>query len=274
MKLAFDTRGSGPRPLLMLHGFTGSRENFAHLEASLADAFTLIRVDLPGHGESTSESGSFSDVVDALGGVLDQAGFADADVFGYSQGARVALSFAVRHPSRVRRLVLESGTPGLVHRRERVAREKNDAALAASIVRDGVDAFVARWELLPLFDGLRRLPAPEQAALHARRAANSAEGLSNALRTLGLGVQPDHWPHLWNLRRPVLLLTGALDAKFTAIARRMAAELPMVWSHAFDGVGHAPHLEAPAAWLREVRSFLETPWFEFPAIDADVRSNA
>jgi 2-succinyl-6-hydroxy-2,4-cyclohexadiene-1-carboxylate synthase len=42
----------------------------------------------------------------------------------------------------------------------------------------------------------------------------------------------------------------------------MSAELPMVWGHAFEGVGHAPHLEAPVPWACEVLSFLETPWME------------
>ncbi|MBX5481045.1 MAG: 2-succinyl-6-hydroxy-2,4-cyclohexadiene-1-carboxylate synthase [Myxococcaceae bacterium] len=274
MKLAFDVQGRGPNPLLLLHGFTGSRDSFVHLEPALVDAFTLIRVDLPGHGASADEAGTFLEVVDALAGVLDEAGVPDADVYGYSQGARVALTFAVQHPTRVRRLVLESGTPGLRHRRERLARRASDHALADRILRDGVEAFVTEWEQLPLFEGLRRLPPAQQAALRARRTAHTAEGLARALRTLGLGEQPDLWPRLWNLRRPVLLLTGALDLKFTELARRMAAELPTVWGHAFAGVGHAPHLECPGAWLAEVTGFLQTPWFEFPAVSGQPGSDA
>lgn len=278
MKLAFDIRGNGARPLCLLHGFTGSRESFAHLEPSLATHFTLIRVDLPGHGATgpaalAGESG-FQATIDAIASVLDEVGARDADLFGYSQGARLALSFAFTHPRRVRRLVLESGTPGLRHRRERVARRRADETLAESIVSGGVEAFVRRWEALPLFDGLRRMPAPARRALQQRRLASTAEGLASALRCVGLGVQPDWWDHLYKLHVPTLLLTGAHDQKFTRIARRMAAELPMVWSHTFADAGHAPHLEAPTEWLCEVKTFLELPWFEFPAFDADQRSNA
>jgi 2-succinyl-6-hydroxy-2,4-cyclohexadiene-1-carboxylate synthase len=266
MKLSWDIRGRGERTLLLLHGFTGSRQSWAGVEPLLGDRFRLLRVDLPGHGASPlpEESGKdgFLETVSSLAGVLDEVGATEVDVVGYSQGARVALALALEHPLRVGRLILESGTAGLHRRKERVERRRNDEALAESVLAGGVDSFVERWEKLPLFEGLRRLPAPEQAALRSRRTGNTASGLAGALRCLGLGVQPDYWPKLWKLLRPTLLLTGAEDLKFRELARRMSAELPMVWSRSFEGVGHAPHLEAPVDWAREVLSFLETPWME------------
>ena len=67
---------------------------------------------------------------------------------------------------------------------------------------------------------------------------------------------------------PTLLLTGALDEKFTGIARKMATELPVVWRHTFPDCGHAPHLEVPEDYVREVLSFLQTPWYEAPQFEA------
>ena len=266
MKLAYDLRGEGSRTLMLLHGFTGSRETWSGLEPRLCTNFRLLRVDLPGHGGSPLPvlpgREGFLETVEALVDVLDELGLGQCDVAGYSQGARIALAFALEHPERVCRVVLESGTAGLHRRKERVARRREDERLAQRVLNEGVERFVSEWELLPLFAGLRRLPAPEQDALRTRRAGHSGEGLAGALRCLGLGVQPDYWPRLWKLLRPTLLLTGAEDAKFREIARRMAAELPIVWSHSFEGIGHAPHLEAPEAWAREVISFLETPWFD------------
>ena len=268
MRLAYDVRGRGDRALLLLHGFTGNRDTWCRVEPYLADRFRLVRVDLPGHGQSppptVSGRDGFEEALRALEQILDAEGAGSADVAGYSQGARLALALAVESPGRVQRLVLESGTAGLHRRKERAERRRADERLADQILAEGVDAFVRRWELLPLFEGLRRLPAPDLEELRARRASSTAEGLAAALRALGVGVQPDYWPHLWKLRVPTLLLTGAQDSKFTALARRMAAELPLVWGHAFAGVGHAPHLEAPEAWAREVIAFLETPWFEAP----------
>ena len=269
--LAYETWGEGPRPLLMLHGFTGSRSAFDHLRPQLRHAVSAIVVDLPGHGESPLPSRSgregFIETVEALLSLVSKLGHTSVDLLGYSQGARLALALAVRAPQRFGRLILESGSPGLHRRQERAARREADGKLAAFIRTHGVDAFVQRWEALPLFDGLWRLPPELGDALRARRSACTAEGLAGALESLGLGVQPDYWPSLHRQRLPTLLLTGAQDSKFTQTARRMATELPVVWRHAFAGCGHTPHLEAPQAYAHEVLSFLQTPWYEAPEFE-------
>ncbi|MBZ4373123.1 2-succinyl-6-hydroxy-2,4-cyclohexadiene-1-carboxylate synthase [Corallococcus interemptor] len=268
--LAYDIWGDGPHTLLALHGFTGSGASFEHLRPLLGRSVRVVAVDLPGHGrtplpEKTGRDG-FLETVDAVVRLSRELG-GPVDLLGYSQGARVALGAAVRAPECFGRLIMESGSPGLHRRQERSERREADAKLVDFIRAKGVDAFVERWEALPLFDGLRRLPEPEQAALRERRKACTAQGLAGALETLGLGVQPDYWPALHRQRLPTLLLTGALDVKFTNLARRMAAELPVVWRHAFAGVTHAPHLEAPEAYVREVLSFLQTPWYEAPQFE-------
>lgn len=271
LRLAHETWGEGPRTLLLLHGLTGNRGAFAHLRPLLARRVRALAVDLPGHGESPlprrSGREGFLETVRALVALLDELELAEVDVLGYSQGARVALALAVEAPQRVGRLLMESGSPGLHRRQERTERRIADARLASLIRQRGVEHFVAHWESLPLFAGLRRLPAERAEALRSRRLHCSAEGLAGALECLGLGVQPDYWPALHRQRRPALLLTGAEDEKFTRLARRMAAELPVVWRRSFQGCGHAPHLEAPEEYAREVLSFLETPWYEYPAFD-------
>lgn len=269
--LSYETWGEGPRTLLMLHGFTGSRASFAHLRPLLSKSVRAVVVDLPGHGrtplpEKEGREG-FLETVDALVRLAAQQGEGPVDLLGYSQGARLALAAAVRAPERFGRLIMESGSPGLHRRQERAARREADAQLAAFIRARGVDAFVDRWEALPLFEGLRQLPEEQRAALRERRRACTPEGLAGALGCLGLGAQPDYWPSLHGQRLPTLLLTGARDEKFTQLARRMATELPVVWRHAFAGCGHSPHLEAPEEYAREVLSFLQTPWYEAPQFE-------
>ena len=268
--LAYDTWGEGPHTLLALHGFTGSGASFEHLRPLLGRSVRFVAVDLPGHGrtplpEKLGRDG-FLETVDAVVRLARELG-GHVDLLGYSQGARIALGAAVRAPECFGRLIMESGSPGLHRRQERSERREADAKLVEFIRARGVDAFVDRWEALPLFDGLRRLPEAEKAALRERRKACTVEGLAGALETLGLGVQPDYWPALHRQRLPTLLLTGDQDVKFTGLARRMAAELPVVWRHAFAGVSHAPHLEAPEEYVREVLSFLQTPWYEAPQFE-------
>ncbi|HEY1334123.1 MAG TPA: alpha/beta fold hydrolase, partial [Myxococcaceae bacterium] len=213
------------------------------------------------------------ETVDQLVALLDAKGLERVDVAGYSLGARVALGLCLRAPERVRRLVLESGNPGLRRRRDRGERRREDAALAEVIERDGLEAFVRRWEELSLFDGLRSLPGEVRTRLRARRLSHRPEALASSLRALSVGAQPSYWARLWTVRAPTLLITGEHDDKFTGIARAMAAEIPLVWGHVFPGAGHAPHLESPEEWAREVTSFLSAPWIERPLVDSELGSN-
>lgn len=262
LKLAYARSGQG-EPLVLLHGFTGSKDSWAHLLPTLTQGREVICVDLPGHGasplpESTGREGMFQ-TFEALDRLVDSLGLIRFDLLGYSQGARIALGFTLHAPGRVRRLVLESVNPGLKRSQERALRKAEDENLALSIERDGIPAFVSRWEQLGLFEGVRHLPKDVQSQLRERRLSCAAPGLAGALRCLGLGVQPNYWVDLPTLHVPTLLLTGAEDRKFTDLARKMGYELPQSWRYAFPGVWHTPHLEAPDAYLNEVGNFLAAP---------------
>jgi len=271
--LAHTIWGKGS-PLLLIHGFTGTRDAWSHLQPLLGDQFRVLAPDLPGHGQSPLAADiSFHGAVDQLLALLDATGLERVDVAGYSLGARVALGLCLRAPERVGRLVLESGNPGLRRRRDRGERRREDAALAEVIERDGLEAFVRRWEALSLFDGLRSIPLDVRVRLRERRLSHRPEALAGSLRALSLGAQPSYWARLWTVRAPTLLLTGERDAKFSDIARAMAAEMPLVWGHVFPGAGHAPHLESPEEWAKEVSSFLSAPWIERPLVDSELGSN-
>ena len=250
MTLAKATWGSGA-PLVLLHGFTGAGSAFDHLRETLGARFRVNAPDLPGHGGSPEATG-WDDALEALRAALPPDPFFLA---GYSMGARLALAFALRHPARVRSLVLESGSPGIEDPAERGRRRSEDDQLAAFALREGVAAFVARWEEHPTLSGLRDLPAPLATALRARRLRGSAAGLASALRHLGAGAQPPLWNELAGLRLPTLLLAGEGDAKFSEIARRMAARIPAARLRLLPGCGHSPHLEAPARYAEAAVAF-------------------
>lgn len=250
--------GRGETKAIFLHGFTGSAHSFDHLEPLLGEVLNATCVELPGHGQMPPAS--WEETVDSIGALLTSR----TVLIGYSQGARIALAVAAKFPQRIERLVLESCGAGLRQRHQRALRRRSDEALAEMISAHGVDAFVSHWEQLPIFDGLRALPVVEQQALKARRGSHTGGGLAAALRFLGQGAQPDLWPALQGLRVPTLLMSGSKDVKYTRLARQMAAELPMGWRVSFPGIGHAPHLECPAAYATEVRSFLTPSWLAEP----------
>lgn len=93
-----DRVGSG-EPLVLLHGFGNTRDDFAALVTDLARDFDVLSLDLPGHGGSPMGEGRPS------GGLVDRAVEADLDahgldrahVLGNSMGGRIAIEMACRH---------------------------------------------------------------------------------------------------------------------------------------------------------------------------------
>ncbi len=252
--------GGAGRPLLLLHGFTGSAAVWPALAARFAPHRCTVAVDLIGHGQSDTPADAeryrMEQCVADLLALLDTLEIAQTDVLGYSMGGRVALQMAATAPARVSTLILESSSPGLADPAERQARIAADEALADSIERDGLAAFVDRWEQLPLFASQAALPADIRARQHTQRLQNNPQGLANSLRGMGTGRQSSLWDRLPQLRMPALLIVGALDQKYCAIAEQMAQALPNVRTVVVPNAGHAVHLEQPERFAMIVMEFL------------------
>ncbi len=252
--------GHGP-PLLLLHGFTGSAEEWTRLLPALTPLRQVIAVDLPGHGRDSAPADpscyTMERTVAGLLALLDHLGHAVCDVLGYSMGGRVALHLAVAAPARVGRLILESASPGIEDAAERAARAAADDALAARIEREGLEWFVDYWASLPLFASQARLPEATRAALRERRLRGSVAGYAGSLRGMGAGRQRSLWAELPALRIPTLIISGEQDEKYVAIGARMAAIMPLARQAIVPGAGHTVHLEQPEAFQDLVVRYLE-----------------
>jgi 2-succinyl-6-hydroxy-2,4-cyclohexadiene-1-carboxylate synthase len=231
-----------------VHGFTQNHRCWGSLPASLAPRHRVIAVDAPGHGLSSDVRADLWETAAHLAILDDHAAF-----MGYSMGARMVLHTAITHPERVDRLVLVSGTAGIDDPTERAARRERDNELAASIERDGLDAFLTRWLDQPLFATL-----PLDARDTDARRENTVEGLASSLRLAGTGTQEPLWERLRALTMPVLLVSGALDERFTAHAKRMAALIGSnARVHTIDDAGHACHRERPDEFARVLETWLD-----------------
>jgi 2-succinyl-6-hydroxy-2,4-cyclohexadiene-1-carboxylate synthase len=233
--------------VVLVHGFTQTLAAWEPVAKRLRGRWPVVRVDLPGHGGSGGVRVGFAEAA----GLLGASGGAGAYV-GYSLGGRLCLRLALDRPDLVRALVLVGASPGIAGPAARVERRTADEALAAAIERDGVEAFLDRWLAGPLFATL-----PPELAGRAERLANTADGLADALRRLGAGAQEPLWDRLAELRPPTLLLAGALDARFAAVAREMAAAAgPVARVALVPDAGHAAHLERPAEVTALIEQFL------------------
>jgi 2-succinyl-6-hydroxy-2,4-cyclohexadiene-1-carboxylate synthase len=246
-------RLSAPGPsrgrLVLVHGFTQTRSSWGPIAKILnADGYEVVAVDAPGHGDSEELQLDLAGGADALGDTGGQATYV-----GYSMGGRLALQLAVASAARVERLVLVSATAGIDDDGERAARRADDERRAEEIERDGVAAFLEAWLSMPMFTSL----SPAAVGLQARR-TNTAVGLAASLRLAGTGAQRSLWPDLATLPMPVLIVAGALDEKFVAIATRMAGLIPTAELAIVAGAGHAVHLERQDDFVDVLRRWLAT----------------
>jgi 2-succinyl-6-hydroxy-2,4-cyclohexadiene-1-carboxylate synthase len=251
-ELGYEIVGTGPR-MVLVHGFTQNRRCWGPVVDDLARDHQLVLVDAPGHGASANIEVDLrrgADLVAALAASVDDR---PATYLGYSMGGRLCLQLAVDHPERVARLILVGATPGIVDPAERERRRVADTALAQRLGDLGLPAFLDDWLAQPLFAGLD--------AAHAfvrERLDNTVNGLQSSLRLAGTGAQDSLWDRLGELSMPVLLVTGAHDEKFGAIADDMIKRMPRARHLVVPDAGHTAHLENPDAFLTIVRAWLRS----------------
>src|SRR3546814_3105783 len=135
-------------------------------------------------------------------------------------GARFCLHVALTNPELVAGLVLIGGTAGTEDPDERAARRAQDLRTAERIAEEGLAPFLDAWLSQPLFAGL-----PADKAFRDERLTNTVAGLQSSLDQAGTGAQDPSWHKLARLEMPVLLVAGALDSKFAALAERMAGAI-------------------------------------------------
>lgn len=259
VRYAVTVDGAGPA-IILLHGFTGSAATWQPFIPTLAERHRVVAIDLVGHGRTEAPNirrpRQMELVAVDLVAILDHLGIDQAVWLGYSMGGRVALYIAVTRPERVAALIAVGASPGIADPAARADRVRSDEALADAIEREGIEAFVDRWERLPLFASQARLPAQVRAALRRQRLANSPAGLANSLRGMGQGAQEPLLDRLSSVATPVLLIAGDEDDKFQRLNAAMAERLARAESRIIKGAGHAAHIEQPDQFLQAVETFL------------------
>ncbi|MBW9235280.1 alpha/beta fold hydrolase, partial [Leptospira santarosai] len=115
---------------------------------------------------------------------------------GYSMGGRVALAYALTYPEYVRKLVLESASPGIDIEADRLARIAADNQLAMRLESEGLSSFIDFWQDIPLFQSQKKLDEIKLQSIREERMQQTAAGLGNSLKGMGTGRQPSYWSRL------------------------------------------------------------------------------
>lgn len=243
-------------PLILLHGFAQTPQSWQTTIDNLATDRVIHAIELPGHGETALSKGepSVETVREHVIAEMADEHIESAIIWGYSQGARVALDLALHAHSHVSGLVLESGVPGIEDPLDRANRRSRDAAMAGRIERAPIEEFVALWEKVPALSGqssdLIETQRPD-------RMAQDPQALAAALRGIGQAAYEPMWERLQVIEVPTLLLTGERDKVYSKHADRMEASLPDAMHISIAGAGHAVHVAEPEAAAAAVERFLE-----------------
>ena len=233
----YETHGEGPA-VLLTHGFGLTARMWAGQIEALAPTHRLILWDLRGHGRSDSpEDPDLYDpeaCVADMAALLDAHGIEQAVVGGLSLGGYLSLAFHLRHPERVRALMLFDCGPGF--RRDEPRDAWNDRAHRRS-ERIAAGDGRALSELEP--DGHRDLA-----------------GVARAARYMMLHRDGSVMESLPFVRVPTLVLVGERDAPFRGAADYMARKIPNAERVVLPDAGHTANLDNPEAFNAAVSAFL------------------
>lgn len=249
--VAYDSAGDGPgAPLLLVHGFTGGRDDFAGVLDRLGAQRRAVAVDLPGHGGSAGPDdpsayglSALADWALRVAGALGLEGF---HLLGHSLGGLVAQRVAAAASQHLRSLVLMD--TGLGAPREEAARRAARVAVAAR--DEGPEAALDASQAggVPLDSEQRRAALSRFRALNPVAVVGSARGLVQATP---LGA------FLRGIDLPVLVVHGVDDDVWTPSQQRLlAATIPGAEHVVVPRAGHSPQRDNPEAWLAAVNGFL------------------
>lgn len=243
-------KGTGPA-LLLVHGAGGSvQANYGPILGTLTQRFTVIAPDLPGSGGSPKAAGALDldRLADNLVDIAVQAGHESFFVSGYSMGSAVAVTIAVRHPERVRGLVLS--TPFT----------KADAATRAKITQwkallDGSRTVLSRFILSVMCskEYLAKL-TPAQAEGFAELIGASVPAGTPAHVDLILRI--DLTELLPRVSQPTLVIGASGDQLLSHELGKQVADLIPGSKYTDLACGHAIALESAVPWARLITDYL------------------
>ncbi len=242
------------RPLVLLHGFTGHRDDFELERDRLATWTRVVVPDLRGHGGAThfgdAAAYRFERSVEDLVQVLDALDVPRCHLLGHSMGGMIALRFTLAHPERVASLILMDTSPHTPGGMQPAAMQKaGEIAVAKGMQRlqalieqrtrsgesgDPADGHLQRWADRYWPHMKKRYAAMDP---HAYLGFGQAMARQTSLEE-----------RLAEITCPVQVIVGDDDAPFLAAADAFTARLPDVRRSTIPNAGHHPHQENPSAW--------------------------
>ncbi|MGI0131631.1 MAG: alpha/beta fold hydrolase [Thermoplasmata archaeon] len=256
-RLFFETRGEG-HAVVLLHAGIADRRMWAAQFAGYAGRYQVVRYDVRGFGRSDAPKAPYSDAED-LSALLRALDLDRVSLVGSSNGGRIALDFALTHPTMVEALV--AAAPGLVgyeisdDPEERAAFDEleQEQVAAREVARTvgleaGIDRLIALWA--------RAVPEAARPAVFEMMRDNARRVFDDD-RDFAIGLDPPTVKQLPQLRVPTLVVEGELDhPAMHYLADAVANGVPGSQRTTIEGADHLINLSRPEAFDRAVLDFL------------------
>jgi 3-oxoadipate enol-lactonase len=254
VELAYDDHGSG-LPLILIHGWGGTRTVWAQQIEAFARNHRVIAVDLPGHGDSGRPAGDhhYSPAACAadIHALADALGIEQAVLLGQSMGTLIAQLYCLAHPARVKALVLNGALAGSPP--AGVQAGPWVEAIQKEIESRGMKGYLdqyLRYFFSPGFDPVVIRSATVECYKFAQHAALA---YCRAVSVI------DIRDRLGEIRVPTLLIVGSEDGRTPVDeSEYMNRRIPDSWLRIVKGAGHVANVEKPHEFNRAVLGFLET----------------
>ena len=247
--------------ILLLHGFTGSGRDWNFIIPSLKSNLNIYTPDIIGHGHSDSPDNPDLYKMDAILTQLNEFIIQILEykpiLLGYSMGGRLALSYTLKYPEKVKCLILESSTWGIENKDLRRQRINDDKKTAEFILAAGIENFIEFWMNKGIFNSQKKLSDDILKNVRKNKLQNNPVGLSNFLLGSGTGNMEPLREKISELKIPVLLITGGLDKKFSAINSNMVKIFENAEHIIVPEAGHNVHLEKPGLFINVIKDFLK-----------------
>ncbi|MFK7895891.1 MAG: alpha/beta fold hydrolase [Myxococcota bacterium] len=242
-------------PLVLIHGFTGHRDDFIGVVPALARSRRVLVPDLRGHGDSSETSGplgwSFDQLVKDVGGWLEVIGIERCDLLGHSLGGMVALRCALQFPERLRSLILMCTAPEAPKSLSREALIKA-ADLAEALGMPRLQELTEKAGRVSPSETIRGWGERYWAHNLRRLTAMTPQSYR------GIGTElfdaPSQVSRLADVDMPTLVLVGEHDGDFLPGADLFEKHLPNVQRRTLPNAEHHPHQENQDEFLAEMEA--------------------
>lgn len=242
--------GQGPC-IVLLHGFLGSSKVWNKYAEKLSSKFTVLSIDLPGHGKSTVSAEVFpmNLMAEAVKAVLDHLKIEKATLVGHSMGGYVSLAFAQLFPNVVTGLTLMNST-ALPDSAERKKERERAIKLAEGHKLKYITAVVPNW----FFERTGQKANKRILKMVKIAAKTSKEGIQASLK--GMRDRKDLTSVLAKATFPIQIIAGKNDFVIPLEqAQQLAALNPKTRLDVLNECGHIGFLEAKDECFKALQAF-------------------